>query len=537
LKSLSECRVLVVDDSRTNVDILVETLKHDYKVSVALSGEVALSNAARTPPDLVLLDIMMPEMDGYDVCRRLRERPEMTDVPIVFLSALDEALNKAKGFEVGANDYVTKPFEALEVQARVRSLLKAKAYNDSVKEQLAADLRVAREIQMGMIPRDFSSLERLFGVEVGSVLDPAKEVGGDLFGAFAVESDRLVLVMGDVSGKGIPASLFMVRTGTLVRLLARQIREPERILEALNNELSVDNPSDMFVTLVCAVFEPSTGRLALANGGQTPPVLLHPGEAPRWATRCPGTALGLEPGMSYERVDLTLRRADTLVFYTDGVTEAFNPEDACYGNARLLSMLGAHASTGASALAVQIRNDVRAFARGAPQSDDIAVLVMRVGTVPDFAPNARRPGLLLELHATPEEVMRGVESLEAFCQQHHVPDAPVFALKIALEETSSNIVNHAYGKDARQKYTLAIELLGDRIVMETRDRGRAFNPLTAPLPSLNVDCEGLPIGGVGIYLAHHYLDDLRYTREGEENVLRMTKLLPNANSVNRSTNS
>ena len=116
---------------------------------------------------------------------------------------------------------------------------------------------------------------RLDGV---SIRQPAREVGGDLFGAFAVDNDRLVLVMGDVSGKGIPASLFMVRAGALVRLLARQIQDPERILEVLNDELSVDNPSGMFVTLICAVFQPFTGRLSIANGGHTPPVLLRPGE-------------------------------------------------------------------------------------------------------------------------------------------------------------------------------------------------------------------------------------------------------------------
>src|SRR5215472_14766786 len=283
MKSLSDCRVLLVDDAKANLDILVEGLKADHKLSLALNGEMALQIAARTPPDLVLLDIVMPGLDGYEVCRRLRQMPETADVPIMFLSSLEEVQNKTRGFEMGANDYLTKPFEMLEVKARVKSLLKAKAYSDAAKEQIASELRVAREIQMGMITQEFSALERLCNVEFASVLEPAKEVGGDLFGAFAVESNRLVLVMGDVSGKGIPASLFMVRAGTLVRLLARQVREPEEILRNLNDELSVDNPFGMFVTLICAVFEPSTSRIVIANGGQTPPVLLRSGEKPRWA--------------------------------------------------------------------------------------------------------------------------------------------------------------------------------------------------------------------------------------------------------------
>ena len=166
MKKLSDCRVLLVDDAKANLDILVEGLKSDHKLSLALNGEMALQIAARTPPDLVLLDIVMPGLDGYEVCRRLRQMPETAEVPIMFLSSLEEVQNKTRGFEAGANDYLTKPFEMLEVKARVRSLLKAKAYSDAVKEQIASELRVAREIQMGMLPHDFAAVEQAYGVEL-----------------------------------------------------------------------------------------------------------------------------------------------------------------------------------------------------------------------------------------------------------------------------------------------------------------------------------------------------------------------------------
>src|SRR5215475_5347599 len=306
MKNLSDCRVLLVDDTKANLDILVEGLKTDHKLSLALNGEMALQVAARTPPDLVLLDIMMPGLDGYEVCRRLRQLPETAEVPIMFLSSLDEVQNKTRGFEVGANDYLTKPFEMLEVKARVRSLLKAKAYNDAVKEQIAGELRVAREIQMGMLPHDFSGVEKAYGVEFGAVLEPAREVGGDLYGVCAAGHDRLVLFLGDVSGKGIPASMFMVRTISLARLLSRELDAPERILARLNDELAADNPSGMFVTFLCAVFEPAVLRLALANAGHCRPVWLSGNESPRWAVNHLGTALGFEPGLKFERTELTL---------------------------------------------------------------------------------------------------------------------------------------------------------------------------------------------------------------------------------------
>ncbi len=378
MKNLCDCRVLLVDDAKANLDILVEGLKADHKLSLALSGEMALQIATRMPPDLVLLDIMMPGMDGYEVCRRLRQMPETAEVPIMFLSSLEEVQNKTRGFEAGANDYLTKPFEMLEVKARVRSLLKAKAYSDAVKEQIASELRVAREIQMGMLPHDFAGVEQAYRIGFSAVLEPAREVGGDLYGLCAAGPERLVVFLGDVSGKGIPASMFMVRAITLARLLSREIAEPERILARLNDELAADNPSGMFVTFLCAVFEPKSGRLVLANAGHCRPVLLAAGESPRWAVQNLGTALGFEPGLQFERTELTLRDRDTMIFYTDGVSEAFNPQDECYGNERLLADAGLLSGQSATAITTQLLQKVRAFAGGAPQSDDIAVLTLKV---------------------------------------------------------------------------------------------------------------------------------------------------------------
>lgn len=378
MKKLSDCRVLIVDDAKANLDILVEGLKADHKLSLALNGETALQIAARTPPDLVLLDIMMPGMDGYEVCRRLRQMPETAEVPIMFLSSLEEVQNKTRGFEAGANDYLTKPFEMLEVKARVKSLLKAKAYSDAVKEQIASELRVAREIQMGMLPHDFVPVEKSYSVEFGAVLESAREVGGDLYGVCAAGPERLVVFLGDVSGKGLPASMFMVRAISLARLLAKEIAEPDRILARLNDELATDNPSGMFVTFLCAVFEPKLGRLTMANGGHCRPVLLPAGEPPRWAVKNLGTALGFEPGLEFERTELKLRDNDTLILYTDGVSEAFNPQDECYGDKRLLADAGSLAGQSPPAITAGLLRQVRTFVNGAPQSDDIAILTMKV---------------------------------------------------------------------------------------------------------------------------------------------------------------
>src|SRR6187455_1730746 len=181
MKELSECRILIVDDVPDNVELLVAALKGDYKLSVAIDGERALRAVEKSPPDLILLDIMMPGIDGYEVCRRLRASEATRELPIMFLSALEDVENKARGFELGANDYLSKPFEILEVKARVRSLLKAKAYADAVKAARERDLGIAREIQMGLLPTSIKTQTQGTGLDVHAVLEPAHQVGGDLY--------------------------------------------------------------------------------------------------------------------------------------------------------------------------------------------------------------------------------------------------------------------------------------------------------------------------------------------------------------------
>jgi len=521
MKQLADCRVLVVDDARANVDILVAALKDDYKLSVALNGEAALRSVEKNPPDLVLLDIMMPGMDGYEVCRRLRASPDAQELPIMFLSALDEVKDKTTGFEVGGTDYVTKPFDILEVKARVKSLLKAKAYSDTLKEQIESELRIAREIQMGMVPTEFSAIEKSFGVGIAGIMEPARQVGGDLYAVFPIDAKRLCLVMGDVSGKGIPAALFMVRTASLLRTLAKQNPEPRQILRALNDELASDNPSGMFVTLVCAIFDPTTNRMVFANGGQTQPILICPGKAPVYAVEALGTALGLEEGIDFGNVDLELGAGDMLVFSTDGVIEAFNGNEECFEMSRLISCLSSADADTPGELNERVLSAVRGFAGDTPQSDDIALLTFRV----ERSGSGPAEALRLDLQATPQEVMRGCEALGEFCRQSAVSEKAIQALTLAFEEAGSNVVQHAYAGDGTRRFSLSVQCNQAQVVLVIRDAGPPFNPLSAKPAEIDLHPDDREIGGLGVHLIRQMIDEVTYTRVGEENELRLVKQL------------
>ena len=377
MKDLAESRILIVDDAKTNIDILVEALRGEYKLSVALDGTAALRSVEKSPPDLVLLDIMMPGIDGYEVCRQLRAQESTRELPVMFLSSLEDVKDKTRGFEVGGNDYLTKPFEVLEVKARVRSLLKAKAYADAVREAMARDLRIAREIQMGILPADLQAATSHTDLDVHAIIEPAQQVGGDLYEVLRASDDRLVVALGDVSGKGIPAALFMAVTVTVLRTLARHIVDPAEILCRLNAELTERNPRGMFVTMQCLIFDLAQGRVSCAGAGHHQLAILSPGRPPRLACPSSGRPAGLMAFNPIECETLPLEAGDTFVLFSDGVSEAMNAAEDFYGEERLLAALSASAGTPAADTVRKVVADVRAFVAGAKQSDDITVLAAR----------------------------------------------------------------------------------------------------------------------------------------------------------------
>jgi len=260
------------------------------------------------------------------------------------------------------------------VKARVRSLLKARAYAEAVREAQERDLAIAREIQLGLLPSDLAARVKGTPFDVHAVIEPARLVGGDLFEVLRVSDDRLVIAVGDVCGKGIPAALFMAVAVTLLRTLARQCEAPDEILRRLNDELAAQNPRDMFVTLVC--LDVRAGRVTCANAGHDSSLLVGSGP-PRSVFPSTGTVLGLFPGRTYESESLELSPGDSLVLSTDGVSEARNPADELFGDERLRACFAEGGGTTARESVDRLLRQVRDFAAGAAQSDDITILALR----------------------------------------------------------------------------------------------------------------------------------------------------------------
>jgi len=375
LKDLADARILLVDDAKANLDILVEGLKSDHKLSLALNGEMALEIAKRTPPDLVLLDIVMPGLDGYEVCQRLRKMPETAEVPIMFLSSLEEVKNKTRGFEVGGNDYLTKPFELLEVKARVRSLLKAKAYSDEVKERVTAELRVAREIQQSLFPKRELKIP---GFEVIGWCKPATETGGDYYDWCELSPKAGLVVLGDATGHGLGAALLIASCRAYVRADLPKDKDLAGFMNRLNARIAEDMEGARLVTFVGVIIDDGTGEAKIVSAGHCPALLARVATGTVEQIKAHGMPLGMTIGPGFkDSATLGLQPGDRLVVYTDGITEAKRADGSMFGAERLAQAVVRHAKLEGKAFVEALYREAMDFSGNAALLDDLTLLSVR----------------------------------------------------------------------------------------------------------------------------------------------------------------
>ncbi|MEE9526908.1 MAG: response regulator [Syntrophobacteria bacterium] len=385
-----QAKILVVDDEPKNVKLLEAFLiPGGHQVIKASNGEEALQQVQQEKPDLILLDVMMPMMDGYEVLKHLKADGRWRDVPVIMISALDDIKSVVRCIERGAEDYLPKPFEPMLLRARVNACLEKKRLRDQAREYsdlLERELQSARDIQMSMVPTIFPPPEPTRPVEIFATLEPARQVGGDLYDFFYTDEGQLCFLIGDVSDKGAPAALFMARTKTLVRLVATLLRAlagrpptPDQIMARVNDELCLDNSMQMFVTLFLGVLDPMSGELQWCNAGHLVPYVLgRNGIKPLETTQ--DMPLGIRTSIGYDSTGWTLSTGDCLFLFTDGITEAMDSEGKLFGKERLEETLQAVVREDPSKIVTAVIEKMSEFTDGAPQSDDIAAMALRYGT-------------------------------------------------------------------------------------------------------------------------------------------------------------
>jgi serine phosphatase RsbU (regulator of sigma subunit) len=377
-------RILVVDDTEANRDLLARRLRAlGHEVETAVHGRAALEVLADRPIDLVLLDIMMPEMDGFEVLERLRADPALRTIPVIMISAVDEIAAVARAIELGATDYLPKPFNAVVLKARVTATLEKKRLEDAERlrtRELERELEIGRQIQRDFLPE---SLPQPAGWEIAAAFHPARQVAGDFYDAFALEDGRVALAVGDVCDKGVGAALFMALFRSLLRSHAElhgcgtPAGPAARSIVALTNDYiaRTHGRSNMFATLFFAILDPATGEIAWVNAGGEPPALRRrDGSIERLAPT--GPVVGALPGMEFAARTLSLAPGDLLLAFTDGASEARSPAGKFYGEDSLVGLLEASPAD-AGALLSGIVAAVRAHEGGAEPGDDLTLVGIR----------------------------------------------------------------------------------------------------------------------------------------------------------------
>jgi phosphoserine phosphatase RsbU/P len=381
-------RILVVDDNDDNRYTL--TLYLDLEgynnVETAQDGEEAIARLQTSQFDLVLLDVMMPKVDGYQVLAWLKDQAALRDLPVIMISALNEMNSVVRCVELGAVDYLLKPFNPVLLKARLGSTLEKKRLRDEINAHLARleqELDAARRLQMSMVPQSFPAANAAFPFELCASMEPAREVGGDLYDFFLTEDGMFCFLIGDVSGKGMPAALFMARTKSLIRITTELMRSrqgspagPAEIVARVNRELCQDNNDMMFVTLFFAMVAPQSGELEFCNAGHNAPYRVNRRaveeiEGPK------GIILGVRPDAVYGNGRLSLSPGDCIYLFTDGVTEAADLQDELFSEQRLESVLRAGANLCTSDLVKAVSESIRGFIDGALPSDDVTMLALR----------------------------------------------------------------------------------------------------------------------------------------------------------------
>ena len=418
-KQNPKASILVVDDQPANLRLLAKMLiEEGYTIRLARNGQVALSSAHSFPPDLILLDITMPGIDGYQVCTKLKANAKTNDIPVIFISALNEILDKVKAFSVGGVDYISKPFQIEEVLARVRTHLTLRQQQkdlSSKNEQLAtanaeitslnrklkeenwrmeAELLVTQELQKMLLPTE-EELAKIEELDIAAYVEPADEVGGDYVDVLQYNR-RIKIAIGDVTGHGLESGVVMLMTQAAVRtLLTSEERDPVRFLSILNRMI-YDNLQRMqcnkSLSLTMLDYFPSAatrlngprrnrvaGQLVLSGQHEELIVVRQGGQIELIDTMDLGIPLGLEDDISpfIDQKIIKLHPGDGIVLYTDGITEAENMAGEQYGLERLSAAVSRHWAENTSTIKQMLIQDLRQFIGSQKIYDDITLLVLK----------------------------------------------------------------------------------------------------------------------------------------------------------------
>lgn len=388
------------------------------------------------------------------------------------------------------------------------------------KERIGAELNVATEIQASMLPCIFPAFPDRKEFDIYATMDPAKEVGGDFYDFFMVDDDHLALVIADVSGKGVPAALFMVITKTLLKNSALNGSSPKEILEKVNSQLCENNEAEMFVTVWLGILTVSTGEMVCSNAGHEYPAIRRKGGAYELLRDKHGFVLAGMEGAKYREYGVQLNPGDAFFVYTDGVAEATNSGNELFGTGRMLEALNAGKEMNCENLLGAVREQIDFFVGAAPQFDDITMLSIQY--------NGNEKGETaadeLTIPAQLERLDEVLEFVQTRLEEHGCAQKAKMQIAVAVEELYVNIAHYAYG-GGEGMAVIRVEFGGnpEQAVIRFKDNGMPYNPLEKSDPDISLSAEERQIGGLGIFMVKKSMDAMEYAYEDGANIVTIKK--------------
>ena len=402
-----------------------------------------------------------------------------------------------------------------EIQAYIENLTKATAE----KERIRAELSLATKIQASMLPNIYPAFPDRPEFDIYATMTPAKEVGGDFYDYFLVDSDHLCMVMADVSGKGVPAALFMMASKIILANNAKMGKSPAKILEDTNATICASNHEEMFVTVWLGILEISSGRLTAANAGHEFPVICMPDGRFELLKDKHGFVIGGMEGMKYKEYEVQLKPGAKLFVYTDGVPEATNDTNELFGTERMLAALNKDTGASPESVLQNVRTAVDGFVKDAEQFDDLTMLCMEYkGGEPSLKTYE------LDIMAENENLSEVQSFLSQCLEKVNCPAKAKMQMELAMEEIFVNIANYAYAPE-KGRAVVRVEVSDEPVTVTLTfiDQGMPYDPLKRKEPDVTLSAEEREIGGLGIFLTKKTMDDVSYEYKDGQNILTLKK--------------
>ncbi|MDD3334515.1 MAG: SpoIIE family protein phosphatase [Eubacteriales bacterium] len=428
----------------------------------------------------------------------------------------NKSLKRITSGDLNERISVTDNQEFQELSGGINATVDAlKHFIAQAEDRIRAELALAHAIQSSALPSVFPPFPERREFDLHASMKPAKEVGGDFYDFFLIDEDHLALVIADVSGKGIPAALFMMKSKTLIKELAESGLSPAEVMRQANRKLCEGNDAEMFVTAWLGLFTISEGRMVCSNAGHEYPAIDRAGKGWELLHDRHGLVLAAMEQARYTEYELTFAPGDRLFVYTDGVPEATNAQSQLYGTERMLAALEkAHGMNVEDTLRT-LHEDINSFVGDAPQFDDITMLIVSLPQKATPSPDTRREQAFVPDEAATEQALAFVRT--SFGEMGASRKC-LARFGVTMDELFSNIV---YYSGATQ-VTVLCEKKGLDWILTLRDNGTPFDPFTAPVPDVALDVSERPIGGLGLHIVKKTMKSVLYEYKGGENVLTVT---------------